>query len=231
MSLLAKPLFLMAVVALLHTSGCSVRVNNWLEMADAAFASPQDVELSSEEIADYPYAAQYIQVDDQPRALMALNFDDNGKLKWITGGSEVFITQVGRVVSTVDAYGGPRHTSNLENDPLLCWINSLQQQKTTPTTCSDTWHREVEFGDVGLQNNERLEIHSTFSNLGQESVKMLNGEVHQAVKLSEESKYFKNVFWLELETGRVIKSRQWLSKIIGNAQVQEVKPYSGDLKP
>lgn len=227
---LVKPSLLIAVsLATLTLSGCSARVSNWLELAETAFSSPDDVSLTPAEISDYPYAAQYIRVDGEARALIGLNFDDNGQLKWISGGQEIIVTQAGRIIETVDLKNGPRFTTNLEADPLLCWREKLQQQQTSHT-CPATWQREVEFGDVGLQSNHRVEITSTFNAIGEEVVDMPNGTTQHAIKLTETSDNFNNTFWLEVETGRVIKSEQWLSAAIGSAQLQEVKPYSGDLK-
>src|SRR5690606_9277533 len=127
-----KPATVITRIALLLlatslVSGCSVRIKNYVELVEKFVEGPENVELSAEEIKAYPYAGQYITVSEQPRALMALAFDDNNLLKWRTGGDEIISTQHGRFIGSVNMNGAIAHTSNLENDPLNCFKRTVPQ--------------------------------------------------------------------------------------------------------
>ncbi|WP_417685403.1 YjbF family lipoprotein [Pseudidiomarina gelatinasegens] len=219
-----------AIIALLVTtaSGCSVRVKNYVEIAQRAFETPDDVSLSVQEIKDYPYAAQYIRVDNRPRALMALAFDDENVLKWRTGGDEIIHTRHGRFIGSVNISGAIAHTDNLNDDPLVCLKRNLQE----PSQCPTTWQRKVWITSATEKNlkDSVLTYSSEFAVLGTEQWTHPDTTELTVYKIEETSELFTNTFYLEQKTGRTVKSRQFVAPSTGYVEIEEVKPYANDLK-
>ena len=219
---------LFALLASLLVSGCSVRVQYVQELFSKALEKPQDVTLSAEEIEQFPHAAQYITVDNQAQALMALAFDDNNLLKWRTGGDEIIRTFNGRLVGSVNLNGAIAHVSNLAADPLHC----LRKNLSNPSQCPNSWQRQVwltSATDAHLHDTA-VNYRSEFALVGEEQLTLASGATVTAVKVEETSAQFTNTFWLEKRTGRTVKSRQFMAPAIGYAEIEEVKPYANDLK-
>lgn len=233
----------MSVIAA-SLAGCSGRVQNTIELTKHIFNTPEDITLSAEEIQAYPYAAHYIKIDGQTRALMALAFDDNNVLKWRTGGEEVLMTRHGRLVGSVNMNHGPSHTTQLQNDPLGCLQRALRN-KQSPSACPTKWQRQIWVSSatpVHLSDTVYA-LSSRFELLGNEAITLENGYGYSALKVREVSVpepnaehissadiTFENTFWLDTQSGRTLKSQQFISPVLGYAALEEVKPYGKHMK-
>jgi len=73
-----------------------------------------------------------------------------------------------------------------------------------------------------------------------EPITLLNGQVLSVYRIVESGQWlpaddlsqpiaFENTFWQHVESGRVVKTRQFLSPQLGYLQSEEVVPYSGDI--
>lgn len=230
----------LALLLLVALSGCNSGFQDALETTKRVFVLPEGITLTPEEISELSYAASYIQLQDKPRAVMVLNYDDNGLLSWAAGPHEVIATRYGRVVFTRNIQGGPEFVSNLQADPIACVRKELrdtQDENVDLSICSANWVRNIEIGSPIQNNNQRLEItgHFDFQNMTRQSITLPNENTYEAVKLNEVLTVqpgdfqVENTFWLEAETGRVLKSRQWFSPEQGFITTEEVKAYVGDM--
>jgi len=226
------------ILALISTliSGCSVRLQNYKEIVTEIFSSPEDVTLSQQEIEEFPYAGSYIKVDERPRAFMALAFDDNGVLKWRTGGEEIIHTKHGRIIATNNMSGAIALTSNLNNDPLQCFriaiTNDINNQIDN---CLTAWQREVWVTSATPDKieDQAYTYNSTFSVGAQEQITLATGATHTAIKIEEQASIsssddesITNTFYISIDNGRIVKSHQLIAPPSIFADIEEVKPYT-----
>jgi len=228
---------IMVGLALLSMS-CSQRVDNFIELSMSVFDEPESVLLTREEVSALNYAAQYLQIDGKHRLLAPLNQALGARLTWRVGSYQFIHTQHGRVVASDSLPSMPMQTSPLENDPLQCLRKRDQNQQ-----CGKNWLRQIVW--QSQQNSElsyqRIWVHSSLERDSQpESITLLNGQVLSVYRIVESGQWlpaddlsqpiaFENTFWQHVESGRVVKTRQFLSPQLGYLQSEEVVPYSGDI--
>ncbi|KFZ31343.1 hypothetical protein IDSA_01030 [Pseudidiomarina salinarum] len=233
----------MLIGAILSVAGCSTRVKNLAEIAKFAVDEPDDVVLTAAEIKDYPHAAQYIEFDDQPQVLMALNFDDQGVLKWRTGGEEVVMTRRGRFIGSVNIANAPIQIQEHNPDPLLCMSKNMQRKEPVTSNCESVWQRTLWINNrtETTSRDTTCTLVSEFSHSGEETLLMPNDEQIAAQVITESGEVmptvqgqepipFENTFWIDPGTGRTLKSRQFVSPTIGYVDITEVKAYAGDVR-
>ncbi len=222
------------LTVLTSLAGCSARLSNYAEFVKFAASDAKDVTLSQSEIEVFPYAAQYIQFTGQPRALMALAFDDKGTLKWRTGGDEIIITRYGRMVGSVNMSGAVAHTSHLAQDPLACLVKNIKQTEQ----CATRWERQiwVSSATVDSLHDQAFKVLSEFRVGNTQNLSLPNGSQVTVTHIEEslqvfddaEPHEFTNEFWLENSTGRVVKSTQFISPQVNEVTIEEVKAYIGN---
>jgi len=247
----------------LALTACSVRVKNLVETAKAAYIPPPDVVYTDAEVAELPYASQYLQFDGFSKAMMALNYDDSfpahqRAYKWVVGPKEVIATQSGRVIYTLNVRGGRNFTTALAADPLQCYAAAVAATANSAdlpsqaARCENQWEREIEFGNIGTHSNYRVRATSTFGfaslnenpffelELTHKSATVVlleeNVQVYQAKNANDSRgeqsvSNYQNQFWLEVNTGRVVKSRHWVSPELGYVNLEEIKVFVDDLGP
>lgn len=235
---------ILSALALTLISGCSLRVKNLAELAERALTDPEDATLTQQEMRDYPYAANYLQFEGLPRVLVVLNFDDNNVLKWRSGGEEVFMTQNGRLVGTVNVPFALAQVSNIKADPLVCISRNLtQSDQVTPAQlkeqCPQQWQstRWLNLTDKEAAHYATYQVTSTITDISNESLTLPNGDQVSAIKVTEEIRLapkpeqaeqeYTNTFWLEKTTGRAVKTHEWISPKLGYMSTEEVQIYSG----
>lgn len=230
--------FLSSVLAV---SGCSVRVSNFMEMAETAFAEQEDFVFTERALNDLRYATVYLKTESSPQIAAILNKVSGGDIQpqrnWVSGSREVIVTQQGRIVASSGLTAFPRHISNTHSDPLLCFVEKLRMKQAV-ADCPMQWEREAEFFGHGTLQAQRIAITSTFSVAGATQPYIHpDGTELDVIEVTERGTYadnalfgpqtFTNTFWIA--NGRTVKSEQWLSEQHGYASLAEVKPYSGDL--
>ncbi|MEX1221510.1 MAG: YjbF family lipoprotein [Idiomarina sp.] len=232
--------YVLAALALVALNGCNSGFQDALETTKRVFVLPEGITLTPAEISELSYAASYIQLQDKPRAVMVLNFDDNSLLSWAAGPHEVIATRYGRLVFTRNILGGPEFVSNLQADPIACVRKTLREddgENKQLANCPNTWARNMEVGSPIQNNNQRLKITGRFDfqSMTKQSIILPNESTYETLKLTEALTVqpgnirVENTFWLEIETGRVLKSRQWFSPDLGFITTEEVKAYVGDM--
>nr|WP_318384256.1 YjbF family lipoprotein [uncultured Enterobacter sp.] len=85
---------------------------------DSVFGTP-GVHLTDDDIAQMPYASQYMQLNGGPQLFVVLAFSENGQQKWVTQDQASVVTQHGRIVKTLLNKDNLLDVSNLDADPLV----------------------------------------------------------------------------------------------------------------
>lgn len=218
-------------IIVISLGGCSVRLQNYVEITSELFKSPEDVTLSQQEINEFPYAGSYIQVTERPRAFMALAFDDNGVLKWRTGGDEIIHTKHGRIIATNNMSGAITLTSNLENDPLACMRKAITHNAPIES-CPSSWQRDVWVTTATPEhiNDSLYHYESTFTQEEAQPLTLSTGvRFEKVIKVEETSEQFTNTFYIDTNSGRVVSSQQLIAPPNVYATVEEVKPYTNEV--
>lgn len=210
-------------------SGCSTRVKNMANTIESTLFGHEGVELSTERVNDYPYAAAYLKTEAFPQAIAVLDRVSGEQRVYRTGGDEAVTTRYGRVLASSGIPGMPLYTSDVEADPLKCHV--LQQFRGSRELCPTEWQRTVEVGNYGENEVQQLALTSTLRVTGQQSYTHPDGTALTVSVITEQgrtgSAEFKNTFYAT--KGRVVYAEQWVSPQLGYATWREMKPFSGDL--
>lgn len=195
-----------------------------------AIAGQPDVELTEQEIAELPYAANYVQFDDQARALIVLGYDDNHSLQWVSANSEVLTTSfAGRVIRTDSLLSNLEHVADSEADPLNCiqFAPSLELAQQ----CNNAWQRTITTEHNGqlrqwlVDTTFQVEEAQTNRFVREKGTAVLVSPITDTIEPTTIS--ISNIFeYAEYkEAFRPVKSTQWISSELGMLQQQEVKVY------
>jgi hypothetical protein len=195
----------------------------------SAFWGPKDHLISPEKVRQLPYASMYVQLGENPQALMILVWSEptlSNKLvalKWLSANHEMLVTQSGRVIKTVNLKDGnlTALTSN-QPDPLSLGL----QRGTTP----HQWHYQISWLPGYHSNYKAI---STFTVIGQVSKQLPAGTqkllyVREQVDIPILRQGYQNRYWLEPQTGKAIASEQYIFPGSGNIKLMVGKPYAGE---
>ena len=227
-----------ALAALLALSlmGCSQGVRNFAELSVAAFSEPESALLSRDEILALEYAANYLQIEDNPRSVAPLNKATAQQLSWRVGDYQFIHTQAGRVVASDALPDMPLQTSERDRDPLLCLQNLLP---VNGANCPSQWQRRIIWKSLQGEQAELRHswVRSTVTRAAlPETLNLLNGSELSVYRIDERGEYlavsssaaplvFENTFWQHAKTGRIVKARQFLSPRLGYLLSEELVPF------
>lgn len=181
-----------------------------------------DATLSAEAIERFPYTALYIRRSDEPRALVVLGYiDGQGEealYSWISQQRETLVTRHGRVIRTSSLQPELVYITDLEQDPLLCF-QQMMQNASSLDTCSINWSHQRDMEDANQQRFS-IKTESVFFIEGLDSLTLPDGRNVDALHLREQINFadskagrkqtFYNDYWLESD-GHVVKSHQHLA--------------------
>ncbi|RUO62592.1 YjbF family lipoprotein [Pseudidiomarina insulisalsae] len=222
-------ILLLGALSVLVLSGCSARVQNMVDTARTAVFGHDGVELTTEQVNKYPYAAAYIKTERFPQAVAVLDRTSDQQRVYRTGGDEALTTRFGRVLTSSGIPGMPLYTLNWQADPLACYVQQLH--RGTKQRCPDSWERQVETGNYGENDLQRVTFNSSFNVSEQRSYLHPDGTeltitvIREVGAAGDQS--FENTFYAA--NGRVVYAQQWVSDAIGYVTWREMKPFSGDL--
>lgn len=186
-------------------------------------AGQPNVSLSHDEIDALQYAANYLQFDNQGRALVVLGFDDGHSLQWVSANNEVVTTSLaGRVLRTDSLLSNLEHVANSEQDPLNCVQIVLPSEQAQQ--CPTKWQRTITTEHEGHLMQWQVSSQIQFQDDGYERTVTETGVATYSANTIE----FENTFVLSLynEVYRPVRSTQWVSPELGSVQQSEVKTYS-----
>lgn len=232
-----------ALLLLLTLAGCSQKFNDVNDTVNLAFFGDKDVALSAEEINQLPYASMYARVDDGPQAFMVLAFAEDSatlgltgvtglsalnspkpsrtQLKWVSADKGMLITENGRIVKTLNLPSGNLVSSHSKQvDPLALGLHLA----TTPTQWQHTidWQPGYHFG---------YPVHSEFTFIANEQLE-INATIQQSKHYIERISIptldivYNNHWWIDPNSGAVIKSKQKLAPNLPYIELTLLKPFA-----
>ncbi|RUO76942.1 YjbF family lipoprotein [Idiomarina seosinensis] len=244
---LSKTILLLSTAV--AVSGCGSRVYSMIDTVDYTLFGQPDVALTSEQIKQLPYAAQYAQFGEQPRAVVMLAFIDNQlanrgpQYQWAAGEDDILLTENGRMVGTRNLAGElnviKQDLVNLrseQGDPLYCLTSKPQDTDG----CAKSWQATAEVTtDFGRQ---RYGIKSQITDLQQQSIQLPNGDTVNSLKVTESvtsnglsangkpSQWqYNNAYWIAIDSaaGEVLKTEQQLVPGLPRLKTVSLKRIKG----
>lgn len=162
------------------------------------------VELTDQEIQDLSRPSVYVTINDQPQIMMVLGAFENGEEKWVSQDRTLMALRHGRLVKTLGWHDNLTSVSNLEQDPLAAPLRIIDGAR---------WLRQMSWTE---NNQTRFGLaESTFQRQEDEAL-TIGGQrktyrvIEEQVAVSGLNKNWENRFWVDPQTGVVIKSEQYL---------------------
>lgn len=236
-----KPSLTIICFALSLLTACSQKLASIHETTQLAFFGAPDVQLSNAQIEKIPYASLYAQSGNHPQSFMVLGFTaerlylqphaDKSRvppnqttmitqLKWLSAQKEMLITEAGRIVKTVHIGEHDLLDSRAKSlDPIAIGLHLPSTPKK--------WIREIDVAPYYFG----LTLHSQFKQVGAQVID-INGtrtatlyfteQVHSDLNHIE----YINEFWIEPNTGKVLKSREKPSPLMDHLTLTLLKPFA-----
>lgn len=191
-------------LALLMLSGCSSTTRTYLDTLMLALKPGDGVSLSDQELASRDNDVLYVTVGSLPRALLVLAYTEFGQQKWVSADNALLVLENGRLVKTSGFGNNLLFLSDREKDPLKQSMVNIQSGQSWQSYTD--WSERNETGYL-----QRYEIIDTFIEKIQ-----IQGHQFDTKQVIERVTFFngetaENLFWFELTSGQLLKSRQQLA--------------------
>ncbi|MEH6534713.1 MAG: YjbF family lipoprotein [Photobacterium frigidiphilum] len=226
-------LLTLTILLSIGITGCSQKFNDVNDTLSVALFGDNDTELASDDVQRLPYASLYAQVDDGPQAFMVLALAESipslttetpntrTQLKWVSSDKGMLVTEGGRLVKSLNLpQGNLIETYSNQPDPLILGLH----RASTPMYWQRTidWQPGYHFG---------YQLTSRFARQDN-AVIMINERpittwhFIESVTIDALDTRYKNQFWIDGKTGKVLKSQQKLAPGLPFIDMTLLKPYS-----
>ena len=220
--------------------------NRAVDSLKVLFEEPKNVELSREEIANFPYAATYVKLEDQARALVVLGKvtqqqenADSPLLSWVSADGEIIEILNGKIQSFSGFRTDISAGYNAEvQKPLSCYIRQIVAKSESLQLADCAEQADYRF-DLKLKSplHYAYQPHEMFYRIA-EPVKyqlsehnvvypMPGGRDVRTTTITETAlnNKFTNIYRVEQTTGYVVYTKQWLGEKLGYIELTTVKAY------
>lgn len=210
----------LSVCAMSLLVGCAQHITSLGETAKFAVFGQSDVQISSQQIKQLPYASAYLKVGKAPQAFVVLAANEQGQQKWVTADKNMIVTDNGRIIKTIGFGEDIVYVNNLISDPLALGL-------LKPDT-SKYWRAKISWSQVFRAG---YEITSLFEYKGLEQETILDkprtlARYDEMLTVPALNQSYCNTFWLDPETGIVVKSLQYMGPGLAPVQFTVLKPYA-----
>ncbi|WP_256383778.1 YjbF family lipoprotein [Photobacterium toruni] len=228
-----KLLFILILFSFI--SGCTQKVNNVKDTVRLAIQGSADIHKSRYEISQLPYASTYVRIDNNNQLFMVLAFAETAagktithnnkinppQLKWLANDNGMLVTQSGRIIKTVNlSPGNLLATHSTSPDPLALGLHLA----TTPKQ----WQRTIDW-QPGYHTGYQLDSVFVFDHA---EVLTINGKsvpvlcFNENVLVKQLNTHYSNTFWVDQQTGKVVKSLQYIAPSLPSVEMTILKPFN-----
>jgi hypothetical protein len=199
---IAQLRYLPLLIICLSLQACTSAQKNVNDAIYHLMFESSDVELTDQEVQNLSKPSAYVRIDDQLQIVMVLGAFENGEEKWVSQDRTLMTLRNGRVVKTLGWKDNLLSVSNLEQDPLA-----------DPLRLADgaRWSYMISWTEDNQVRSGYAE--SVFHRL--EDKPLVTGGKSQTYHVIEETvnvdgmgKSWVNRFWVDRQTGTVVKSVQ-----------------------
>jgi len=206
-------------------AGCTSTSNMALKtLHDSIFSAP-DVVVTDQQIAQLPYAANYMKMGELPQALVILAKVEGEDRLWASQGDEILVTRFGHIVRTdILSDTNIEEVRFVKGDPLEKGLASLKQhnyQVNGLISSMPDYQFDLPFSaHYQVKGSVPVVIANKIQNLTQ---------VDEHYSVPELDFYTVNHYWLN-DRGVVFKSQQQLLPSLPMITITTLKPYQQDLR-
>ena len=218
MHILSKFILLCLCVIL---SGCTQRFQDTNATIQEAFLGIDSVDMSSEHVANLPYASAYARINGEHRIFLVLAYAEQNpatgetQLKWMSSDKAMIVTENGRIIKTL----------SLPSANLV----SLSATQTLPTPSVDNapwqaqydWQPNYSFGHQANVQSHFVKNEWLTSLLWSKQTQLLE----ETVTFEALNTTMSNQFWVD-EQGDIVKSAQWVVPNILHIELEILKPLA-----
>lgn len=219
--------YLTILASLLLLSACTQKFNDVNATLDEALFGAEDVALTSDKIAELPYASSFIRINDGAQLFMVLAFAEPNpatgvmQLKWLSSDKAMIVTESGRVVKTLGLAQVNLQSIEPSTKTAPAFAELLQKQMNRnanyswKTTNHYLYHYQADI----------TPIISTSELISTPLWKKKTTLVYETVNIKSLDTSFTNRYWVD-EQGDVVKSVQYLGPKLGKIEMTILKPFS-----
>lgn len=220
--------YLTILTSLLLLSACTQKFNDVNATLDEALFGAEDVALTSEKIAELPYASSFVRINDGAQLFMVLAFAEPNpttgvmQLKWLSSDKAMIVTENGRVVKTLGLAQANLQSieSSTKKTPSFA---ELLLQKQISRNASYSWKTTNHY--LYHYQADITPIISTSELITTPLSKKQTTLVYETVNIKSLDTSFTNRYWVD-EQGDVVKSVQHLGPKLGKIEMTILKPFS-----
>lgn len=194
--------YLSLLIICLSLQACTSAQKNVNDAIYHSLFESSDIELTDQEIQSLSKPSAYVRIDGQQQIVMVLGAFENGEEKWVSQDRTLMTLRNGRVVKTLGWKDNLLSVSNLEQDPLADPQHLVDGAR---------WSYLLSWTEDNQVRSGYAE--SVFHRLADKSL-VIGGKsqtyhvIEETVNVDGLGKSWVNSFWLDPQTGRVVKSEQ-----------------------
>lgn len=218
MHILSKLTFLGLCVML---SGCTQRFQDTNATIKEAFFGIDSVEMSTEQVANLPYASAYARINDEHRIFLVLAYAEQNpatgetQLKWMSSDKAMIVTENGRIIKTL----------SLPSANLVSL--SATQTLPTPSAANAPWQAQYDwqpnysFGHQANVQSRFVKNEWLTSLLWSKETQL----IEETVAFEALGRTMSNQFWVD-EQNTIVKSAQWVVPNKLHIELEILKPLA-----
>lgn len=218
MHILSKLTFLGLCVML---SGCTQRFQDTNATIKEAFFGIDSVEMSTEQVANLPYASAYARINGEHRIFLVLAYAEQNpatgetQLKWMSSDKAMIVTENGRIIKTL----------SLPSANLVSL--SATQTLPTPSAANAPWQAQYDwqpnysFGHQANVQSRFVKNEWLTSLLWSKETQL----IEETVTFEALGRTMSNQFWVD-EQNNIVKSAQWVVPNKLHIELEILKPLA-----
>ncbi|KJZ15292.1 hypothetical protein TW85_05510 [Marinomonas sp. S3726] len=210
-------------ISLFLLSACTQKFKDSFSTVNASIKGLKDIELSEDELKDFPYDSAYVRLNDGRKILMVLaliegnNLNNYQRFKWVSADSYILITENSRIVKSLG------FKSNLIG---INQKDNLNSNLPRPSVQTNKWSAYYDWMPLykyhfSASINSKLVKKETVS-LASWSLQAQH--VKEVINFNELKTELTNHYWLN-DNGQVVKSIQYLGPNMDKIEMSFVKSF------
>jgi hypothetical protein len=206
-------------------AGCASTPDSTVDLFSKTITSKRpsanDYPMSAAQIHDLPYATLGVRIAENARAVVVLATIDGQNLQWASADHVIFVTRGGWLVRTHGLQRDLDETRwrSSSDDP----ISSFARSGVVPERGV---YREM---DLSHGDDKAIAVESRFE-IGKDETISILGRQHYTRRIDEIANMrawrweVRNSFWVDMQTGRVLRSRQQYCPEMPSIELELLKP-------
>lgn len=210
-------------ISLFLLSACTQKFKDSFSTVNESIKGLTNIELSEDELKDFPYDSAYVRLNDGRRILMVLALIEENKLnnyqrfKWVSADRYILITENSRIIKSIGFNNNLIAISQKDNLNTDLPAPSIQDKKWSAYY---DWMPDYRY-HFSANIDSKL-INKEIVNLASWSIQ--THHVEETINFTELKTKLTNHYWLN-NSGKVVKSIQHLGPNMDKVEISFVKGF------